>query len=476
MGEGPIRTGRQRSSYVAKPYMQGRVLGMAIGVVVVETSSLGDRTYLVHDGTAAVVIDPQRDIDRVLYEAGRAGVRIALVAETHLHDDYVSGGLALARLTGAGYLVAAADEVEFDRIPVADGDRITVSGRLGLQVLATPGHTLHHVSYAVLFGGEPVGVCTGGSLLYGTTGRTDLAGAEHTATPARRQHASARQLADLLPDGVEVWPTHGFGGFRAAGAPDADASTIGREKSNPALTLHADAFVEQLLATLGAYPSYCAHLGARNAAAAAPIDLSAPRPASPHELRHRLDTGEWIVDLRSRKAFAYRQLAGTLSFGGDGPLATWLGWTRPANAPLTLLGESPEQVAAAQRELARIGIGRPVAAATGTPEDWAGGDFTLLGTLRTATFADLAAAGPPVVLDVRGDEEWFTGHIEGAQHLTLPEVSARLDGIPDGPVWVHCAAGHRAAAAVSLLVRAGRDAILVDDDWRNAAAAGLAIV
>src|SRR4051794_14830042 len=111
-------------------------MGMAIGIVVVETSSLGDRTYLVHDGAAAVVVDPQRDIDRVLYEAGRLGVRITLVAETHLHNDYVSGGLALARLTGAGYLVAAAEEVGFDRTAVADGDRIDVSARLGLQVLA----------------------------------------------------------------------------------------------------------------------------------------------------------------------------------------------------------------------------------------------------------------------------------------------------------------------------------------------------
>jgi glyoxylase-like metal-dependent hydrolase (beta-lactamase superfamily II)/rhodanese-related sulfurtransferase len=450
---------------------------MTIGVVVVETSSLGDRTYLVHDGTAAVVVDPQRDIDRLLYEAGRIGVRIAYVAETHLHNDYVSGGLALARLTGAGYLVAAADEVGNERIPVADGDRITVSATLSLQVLATPGHTFHHLSYVVLADGEPVGVCTGGSLLYGTTGRTDLLGGEQTITLARHQHASVRKLADGLPAGVAVWPTHGFGSFCAAGAPDVDESTIGRERHfNPALTLPADAFVELLVASLGAFPAYYAHMGARNAAGADPIDLSPPRPATPAELRQRIDAGEWVVDLRARKAFAYRHLTGTLSFGADGPLATWLGWTLPAGTPLTLLGESPEQVAQAQRELARIGIDRPVAAASGAPEDWADGDFTLLGTVRTATFADLAAAGPVVVIDVRSAEDWAAGHIDGAQHLSLPEVNARLAGVPDGPVWVHCAAGYRAAAAVSLLVRAGRDAILVDDLWQNAAVAGLPIV
>lgn len=451
-------------------------MAMTIGIAVVETTSLGDRTYLLHDSAVAVVVDPQRDIDRVLAEAGRLGVRITHVAETHLHNDYVSGGLALARLTGAAYLVAAAEDVAFDRVPVSQGDLVTVSDRLTLRVLATPGHTFHHVSYILDLDGVPVGVCTGGSLLYGTTGRTDLLGAQHARTLANHQHASARKLADVLPDGVPIWPTHGFGSFCSPAAPDADASTIGREKLvNPALRLHAEAYVSQLLAGLGAYPAYYAHMGARNAAGADPIDLAPARPASPASLRDRLDAGEWVVDLRSRKAYAYRHLVGTVSFGVDGPLATWLGWALPAGTPLTLLGESAAQVAAAQRELARIGIDRPVAAATGTPEEWADGDGARLGTLPTATFAELAAAGPAVVIDVRADDEWAAGHIAGALHIPLPDVVHRLDDIPDGVVWVHCAAGYRAAAAASLLARAGRDAIHVDDDWPNAATAGLPI-
>jgi len=455
---------------------------MTIGVAVVETSSLGDRTYLVYDEAVAVVVDPQRDIDRVLLEAGRLGVRISHVAETHLHNDYVSGGLALARLTGADYLVAAAEEVAFDRLPVSDGDRVAVSDRFGLLVLATPGHTFRHVSYVVTYDGAPVGVCTGGSLLFGTTGRTDLLGAEHTRTLANHQHASARRLADLLPDGVAIWPTHGFGSFCAPSAPDAPTidgsavgrSTIGQERrANPALRLHSDAFVTQLLAGLGAYPAYYAHMGVRNAAGADPIDLSPATPAAPAELRARLAAGEWVVDLRSRKAFGYQHLAGTISFGIDGPLATWLGWALPAGAALTLLGESPAQVAAAQRELARIGIDRPAAAATGGPQEWADGDPERLATLPTATFADLATAGAAVVVDVRAENEWAAGHIEGALHIPLPDVPARLAEIPDGTVWVHCAAGYRAAAAASLLTRAGRTAIHIDDDWPNAATAGL---
>ncbi|MBP2335865.1 glyoxylase-like metal-dependent hydrolase (beta-lactamase superfamily II)/rhodanese-related sulfurtransferase [Saccharothrix coeruleofusca] len=458
-----------------------------IDVRVVQTSSLGDRSYLASDGRTAVVVDPQRDIDRVLALAGRLGVRITHVVETHLHNDYVSGGLALARLTGARYLVAADDDVDFDRVPVADGDAVTISDRMRLAVVATPGHTFHHLSYVLHGAGGPVGVFTGGSLLFGTTGRTDLLGKQHAHVLAEHQHASAHRLADLLPDGTQVWPTHGFGSFCSATQSDAPASTIGRERTaNPALRLEANDFVAHTLDGLDAYPAYYAHMGARNAAGADLIDLTPVRPATPAELRTRVDAGEWVVDLRSRKAFAHRHLAGTLSFGLDGPMSTWLGWMAPWGAPITLLGESVEQVADAQRELARIGIDRPAATTAGTPEQWADDDPTRLGRLDTATFADLAAARagapphglpkPDVVLDVRMSNEWHASHIEGAVHVPLPDLPARLRDVPTGAVWVHCGSGYRAAAATSLLARTGRTAVHIDDSYTAAAEAGLTTV
>lgn len=458
-----------------------------VSVEVVQTSSLGDRSYLAHDGQVAIVVDPQRDIDRILALAGRLGVRITHVAETHLHNDYVSGGLALAKLTGAKYLVAADDEVDFDRRPVADGDEIDVSAAMRLRVVATPGHTFHHLSYVLDGIGEPVGVFTGGSLLFGTTGRTDLLGKQHAHTLAEHQHASARRLADLLPDGAQVWPTHGFGSFCSATQSDAPESTIGRERTaNPALRLEADDFVRETLAGLDAYPAYYAHMGARNTAGADLIDLTPIAAADPAELAARIEAGEWVVDLRSRRAFAHRHLTGTLSFGLDGPMSTWLGWMAPWGAPITLLGDSEQQVADAQRELARIGIDRPAAAATGGYEQWAGGDDTRLAQLTTATFADLATARagtPPhglpevgVLLDVRMSNEWHTDHIDGAVHIPLPDLPARLADVPPGTVWVHCGSGYRAAAATSLLQRAGRHVVHIDDAYTAAAGAGLSIV
>src|SRR6516165_7867988 len=207
-------------------------------VVPIETPTLGDRSYLVHDGTAALVIDPQRDTDRVTALAAEHGVRITHIAETHIHNDYLTGGPGLAAATGAAYLVNAADPVAFDRTPISGGDTVEVGDALRLRVLATPGHTFTHLSYVLESGGEVTGVFTGGSLLYGTTGRPDLLGPEHTEALARAQYASAQRLAAVLPGATAVFPTHGFGSFCSAGPSGGEASTIGGEKlANPVLTL-----------------------------------------------------------------------------------------------------------------------------------------------------------------------------------------------------------------------------------------------
>ena len=446
-------------------------------VIAIDTPPLGDRSYLAHDGTVAFVVNPQRDIDRVQALAAELGVTITHVFETHLHNDYVTGGLALARAAGASYHVNSADQVAFDRHGIAGGDMIDVSPWLRVRVLATPGHTFTHLSYALETGGRVVAVFTGGSLLFGSTGRPDLLGAGHATELAHAQYASAHRLAAGLPDEAEVYPTHGFGSFCAATQAEGTSSTIGREKRvNPVLTTDEERYVSELLAGLDAYPAYYAHMGPANAAGPAGPDLSPPHRADAAELRRRIEASEWVVDLRARTAFAAGHVAGTFSFALDDGIATYLGWLIPWGAPLTLLGHSAQQVGAAQRELARIGIDRLAAAADGRPEDWAGGQP--LRSYPVAGFADLAAVRhhrPVVMLDVRLPLEWADSHLDGAVHIPLPELPARLGDLPTGEIWVYCRTGHRAAIAASILDAAGRVAVPVDDLYERAAGTGLAL-
>ena len=447
-------------------------------VLPIETPALGDRSYLVHDGEAALVIDPQRDTDRVTALAADAGVRITHVAETHVHNDYVTGGFALARAARASYLVNVDDPVGFDRTPVSDGDAVEVGG-MRVRVLATPGHTYTHLAYVVEAGGDVAGVFTGGSLLYGSTGRTDLLGPGATPALSRAQWASAHRLARELPDTAPIFPTHGFGSFCSATQSAATSSTIGQEKlANPVLTLDERAYVESLLAGLDAWPAYYAHMAPANLAGPAGPDLSPPRPADAAELRRRIEAGEWVVDLRDRIAFAAGHVPGTFSIPLDQRFATYLGWLIPWGTPLTLLGDSPEQIAWAQRELARIGIDRLAAAATGRPETWAGERG--VASMRLAKFGDLAAAmdageGRPVVLDVRRRLEWAESHIAGAVHIPLHELAGKIAELPPGEVWVHCESGYRSTVAASMLAARGRRVVGIDDDFVSAAAAGLAL-
>jgi glyoxylase-like metal-dependent hydrolase (beta-lactamase superfamily II)/rhodanese-related sulfurtransferase len=445
-----------------------------VDVRIVETPGLGDRSYLVTDGAVAVAIDPQRDIDRVLDVAG--GIPITHVFETHIHNDYVTGGLALAQRCGATYCVNADDPVSFERLGICDGDVIT-TGSLAVTAIHTPGHTPTHLSYSVAVDGEPVAVFTGGSILFGAMGRTDLVDPARTEELTRAQHRSAHRLAEGLPDSTEIYPTHGFGSFCSATETKGDDSTIGKEKrQNNALTKSEDAFVAELMAGLTAYPRYYAQMAPLNLDGPGEPDLSMPEPVDPAVLQHRLEHGEWVIDLRTRQAYAAGHVPGTVAIELADPFATYLGWTVPWGAPITLIGDVPGQILDARRQLVRIGIDQLAGAAVGEPAA-----LTPTGEVagyRRATFAELASERHDdiVVLDVRRTDEWDEAHIDGAVHIPFYELRGRQHDVPDGEVWVHCKSGYRASIGASLMDCVGRDVVHIDDDWDNAAEAGLPIV
>jgi hydroxyacylglutathione hydrolase len=178
-----------------------------------------------------------------------------------------------------------------------------------------------------------------------------------------------------------------------------------------------------------------------------------------------------VVDLRNRTMFAAGHVPGSLNFGLDGSFATYLGWLVEWSVPLTLLGETADNVAHAQRELVRIGIDRPAAAATGKPGDWVAGTGFELASFATATFADLADVRhhrAVTVLDVRRTDEFRESRIHGAVNIPLHELPMRISEVPAGEVWVHCTGGYRASIAASFLAAAGHQPVAIDDVFDNA--------
>lgn len=454
-----------------------------LDVIAIDTPNLGDRSYVVARGGEAIAIDPQRDIDRVTAILDERGWRLTHVLETHFHNDYVSGGLALARDAGAQYVVPDGMATDFAALKVADGSTVETGAGI-VNVLHTPGHTPNHVSFAL--GDEAV--FTGGSMLYGSVGRPDLLGPELTEPLARAQWASMRRIAERVAASAQVYPTHGFGSFCSATATSGTSSTLAEQlERNPAFHADEDAFVASLIAGLDAYPAYYAHMGPANQAGGAPIDLSLPALASADDIARRIAAGEWVVDLRQRRLFAGEHVRGTYSFDVTGNAVTYLGWLIPWGTPVTLLGADPSEVAAMQRELVRIGIDRPSAYAVGSPAEWAA-DLAALSAYPRRTHADMARAleadpGLPM-LDLRRDSEVRQGMVAGAKHVALHELPHRMDEVvawasersAHGPAWLYCGSGFRASIAASMLDAAGVPVIHVDDDWANAAPAGLPVV
>ncbi len=444
-------------------------------IEIIETSGLGDRSYLATDGETAIVVDPQRDIDRVLTLLDKHGARLAYVLETHIHNDYVTGGLELAQRTAAEYVVSADDDVSFARTAVRDGD-ILAAGSMRVRALHTPGHTFHHLSYVLQDAdGNAQAVFTGGSMLFGTSGRTDLVGPQHTDTLTHQQFSSLRRLAAELPAETKVCPTHGFGSFCSSTPASGDDSTIGQEaETNPALTMEEQEYVDSLLSGLDAYPAYYERMAPINRQGPARVDLSLPAEVDPRELRRRIEAGEWVIDLRERTAFAAGHLAGSLGFELSTNFVTYLGWLYRWGTPLTLIGESLDQVAEAKRELVRIGIDSLAGVAAGDITALADGQE--LRSYPVSNFAGLAevkAERDVHVLDARRNDERIQGGVQGSQHIPLHELGDRIDEVPENEVWVYCGSGYRASIAASVLDRPGRQVVLINDSYDSARKAGL---
>lgn len=437
-------------------------------VTTIAVPALGNRCHLVHDGRNAVVVDPPRDAGELEHAAESAGVDIVAVADTHVHNDYVSGGLALARRHGADYLVAADEPVSFERVGVRGGDLLAY-GDVALEVLATPGHTRHHQSFLARVPGEPPALFSGGSLLLGTVGRTDLVDPRLALHLAGAQWDSARAQAALDPTTV-LLPTHGFGSF-CAGAPAAadqeDAPTVGGQLgSNPALMADRATFAAELVAGFGPYPSYYRHMDPLNrAGSGTPLPA---RPVTAEQVDAALGAGAWVVDVRDRARHAAGHLPGSVGFEYGDSFATYVGWLVPWGQELVLLSDDVGTLERAAHQLAGIGI-EGVGAHVLDPV------APLESRFRRVVWDDyrasvVAVTGPrPVVVDVRQRDEWAAGHLPGAVHVPVQDIGRVVADLPDGELWVHCRSGYRAGVAASVLHRAGRSVVHVDDVWERVA-------
>ena len=443
----------------------------AIEIETVETPSLGNATHLIATGDGgAVVIDPPRDAWRIEAAAVRRGWRITHVLETHVHNDYLSGAHELRASASAEIVAPAAGGYEFRFRGLSDGERLEV-GALGLTARATPGHTPEHLAWEIadLDGAvtaAPSAVATGGSLLVGSAGRTDLLGPDRVDELTAAQHRSLRYLAGL-PVGTRILPTHGTGSFCAAGpSTGGRTTTVGAEVAGNALLGIGDleTFRSTVLAGYGPYPDYYHHMAPLNRIGVAVLGRLPTVPRlDPTGVEAAVQDGARVVDGRRREVFARAHLPGSLHVEvEDDTFAAYVGWHVPFGAPVVLvLPDEPGIVDHAVTELLRIGYDRVHGVLDGGVDAWVeSGRPTASFDVVEADAVAAATADPTrTVLDVRDPKEWRDdGTVDGTMRIPLWELAERLDELPaDRPVTVLCASGRRASIAGSLLDAAGLD-------------------
>jgi hydroxyacylglutathione hydrolase len=434
---------------------------------------LAQAAYLVGcDHTSlGMVVDPNRDVDRYIDAAARAHVRIAVVTETHIHADFLSGSRELARRTGAQlllsgeggpewqYAFAAADGARLLR----DGDRFEV-GTLQVDVRHTPGHTPEHLSFVVTdtsLGAVPVGMLSGDFLFAGDVGRPDLleraAKASGTMEPmARRLYRSVR-ATDSLPPHLQVWPGHGPGSACGKALGAMPSTTLGFERLvNWAFRAeNEDAFVRTVLEGQPEPPKYFARMKSLNrdgSPAMPPRDRLPELDAA--ELRRALGSSI-VIDARASAEFARAHVPGSISIPFGDSFATWAGSLFEPDRDVVLLADDQTRVESARRMLALIGFDRVRAwSGKAARDEWAAEEP--LAQVAQLDTADVARENHRTVIDVRGASEWDAGHIPHARHHFLGDLPSTSDDLPrDLPIVLHCQGGTRASIAASMLQAKG---------------------
>lgn len=419
----------------------------------VRTPGLGDTTYLVtYEGTG-LIVDPQRDVERFLDHMERSDVETRWVLETHLHNDYVSGGLVAAERSGAELVLPAAAAPAFRHTPAFHLEDFGTEG-MTIRPIHTPGHTPEHTSYLLIIEDEPIALFSGGSLLVGSAGRPDLLGSSRADSLARLQFRSVSRLA-RLPDGVGLYPTHGAGSFCTVTGAGETTSSIGVEKlTSPALAYNSeDAFVEGQLADLQPYPSYYRHMGPANVIGGTPVpdtDLPTLSPDSVAGMSHEVA----IIDIRDRHAFAEAHIPGSLGIELRDDFGVWVGWLVDIDQPLVLVADASQDIEEARVQLARIGYDRIEGVLAGM-EGWIAGQRPVAGygTVELAGMSEVVGSDVPVI-DVRSPGEFDDGHLADSQHVYVPDLaSAPLGGLREAVLV--CATGYRATIAAGILERRG---------------------
>jgi len=419
---------------------------------------LAHSSYILAGEENCAVIDPSRDIQIYLDEAKMFGVEITHILETHLHADFISGHIDLAKRTGAVIYVPESADCKFKHIGLKEGDKIKLED-MELSVLETPGHTPEHLSYVVKDLGrsdDPVGVFCGDTLFVGDVGRPDLFPGRAEELAEKLYNSLFNKLMEL-PDYCEVYPAHGAGSLCGKAVGAKRKSTIGYEKRhNKVLQIKdKDKFIQELTVDMPPAPDHFSRCSAINAKGPVSVDeLPDMKSMSPAEFKKAVNDKVLIVDVRPYDAFGGQFIPGSYNFDFSGNLPTLAGWILPYDVNILLVAENRKQAERAGVYLRRVGLDNITGYLEGGLFAWSNMGYRTEHIQQVSIIESekMLEEDGATLIDVRRKTVYDEKHIEKAVNIPTPELRSKYQELDrDKPYLLYCNTGHRSSLAASIL-------------------------
>lgn len=439
----------------------------------IEVPGLAHYSYILSSDGKAVVVDPKRDVDTYLEYASAHNLTITHILETHIHADYASGALELARATGGELRLSGHDQGEeysynFEHHKFHDGEELQV-GSLRIVALHTPGHTPEHLSFVVYDGQRsadvPMALLSGDFVFVGSLGRPDLLGDAAKQRLASELFRSVHERLQGLPDGIEIHPAHGAGSLCGSGMSERQQSTLGYERAcNPFFGELAETkFVQKILGSVPPFPDYykrMKRLNAQGPRLLGSIPGKIAMGVQQFSEQTKQSSGV-ILDLRRPEAFGGAHIPGSYNIGAGQNLSMWAAWVLPYDRDVFLVGDDSTDYEQAARSLLRVGLDEVRGYLKGGMAAW------IEEGLEQAQIPQISVeelhnrSDRAFVLDVTSDGEWNSGHIAGAEHIMAGSVSKNTKRLPrDKEIHIICGSGYRSSIAASILRNIGFDKLV----------------
>ena len=428
------------------------------------TKCLSQGSYYIESNNEVAIIDPLREVDVYISKAKTSNSKIKYIFETHIHADFISGHLNLAKKSGAEIVYGPKAETSFENIVAKDYQEFKI-GDITIVAIHTPGHTIESTTYLLKdSSGKDHAIFTGDTLFLGDVGRPDLS---QNSSMSNRDLASMlfdslRNKIMTLSDNVIIYPGHGEG---SSCGKDLSSETIGKlgdqKRTNYALreNMTKDEFIREVLDGLLDPPKYFPDNVTLNKEGYDESDEIINRSfnsLTAKEVNNVLKEKVTILDVRSVEDFSSSHIPGSIFIGLDGRFAPWVGEIlEDVSKKLILIAPEGREKEAIIR-LSRVGFDNVIGYLEGGINSWIKNGGIINKVLNESASKFSTIDNNKDILDVRSKNEHKSESLLNSINIPLIDLSKSIDKVSfEKTFYVHCKGGYRSMIAASILLANG---------------------